>query len=149
MMKCLNILIISWIALPLIAQTDLESATKSNSAMTASVPEEFQGFLSFDQRHIDLGKVKKGETRSGSFSFTNVSDEDVQIEFISVCECTEAKYPQSVIAPGESGQIDFTFDSSEKEESETITLDILLTNREPTTGYQVVESANYSFELIK
>lgn len=111
------------------------------------VPEDLQSLLEFEESPIALGKVKKGETRQGTFNFKNVSDEDVQIEIISVCECTQVDYPTLPIKPGDTGKIDFTFDSSEKDKSEKITLDILLTNVEESTGYQIVEQVHYTYEL--
>lgn len=112
------------------------------------VPEDFRSLLKFEERLIELGDVKKGESRSSKFKFTNVSEEEVTIEFVSVCECTEVDYPTLPILPGESGEIDFTFDSSDKEKSEKIVLDILLTNIEPETGYQVIEQVHYTYELV-
>ena len=113
------------------------------------VPEDLKSLLEFEVSSIELGKVKKGDTRQGTFKFTNVSKEDVVIEFISVCECTQVDYPTLPIKPGASGKIDFTFDSSEKDKSEQINLDILLKNVEKSTGYQIVESVHYTYELEK
>ncbi len=116
---------------------------------TKEVPEEFKSLLKFEETNIELGEVKKGDTKETAFHFTNVSQEVVSIEFISVCECTEVDYPTLPIKPGESGKIDVIFDSTEKDKSEKITLDILLTNVEPETGYQVVEKVHYTYELVK
>lgn len=113
------------------------------------VPSELKSLLKFDQKVIDLGAVKKGEKREATFEFTNVSDQDVEIEFISVCECTEYDHTSLPVKPGEKGKIDIVFDSSQKEKSDQITLDILLTNVEPKTGYQIVEQCFYKFELIE
>lgn len=111
------------------------------------VPQELKSLLKFDKQLIELGKVKKGEKREATFEFTNVSDQDVEIEFISVCECTEYDHTSLPVKPGERGKIEIIFDSSEKDKSDKITLDILLTNVEPTTGYQIVEQCFYTFEL--
>ena len=113
------------------------------------LPKEFKSLLKFDQQLIDLGEVKKGEKREATFEFTNVSDQDVEIEFISVCECTEFDHTSLPVKPGEKGKIDIIFDSSEKDKSDKITLDILLTNVEPTTGYQIVEQCFYIYELVE
>lgn len=118
-------------------------------AQDASVPAEFKSLLKFDQQTIDIGKVKKGEKKEATFTFTNVSDEAVEIEFISVCECTEYEHTSLPIKPGETSTIDIVFDSSEKEKSDKITLDILLSNIEPKTGYQIVEQCFYTFELVE
>jgi len=114
-----------------------------------SVPEDLKSLLKFEQKTIDLGKVKKGEKREATFEYTNISDQPVEIEFISVCECTEYDHTSLPVAPGEKGTIDIVFDSSSKDKSDKITLDILLTNVEPDTGYQIVEQCHYTFELVE
>lgn len=77
---------------------------------------------------MDIGFVEKGELAQGSFSFTNVSSEDVLIDLVSTCECTEAEWSSERIAPGETGEIAFTFDSSKKDEEEPIDIDVILQN---------------------
>ncbi len=105
--------------------------------------------MSFQQRHFDLGKVKKGEKRDITYSFSNTGTEDIVIEIISACECTTLDWPRSGIKPGETAEIKAVFDSSEKEASETIEIDINLKNKEADTGYKRLEIVSYSFELIK
>ena len=109
---------------------------------------EFKSLLKFEETSIDLGDVVKGESKETAFHFTNVSQEDVTIEFISVCDCTEVDFPTLPIKPGESGKIDVVFNSGEKDKSDKIVLDILLENVEPGTGYQIVEQVNYTYTLL-
>ena len=104
--------------------------------------------LTFKQTYIDLGKVKRGEKREFSFEFTNTGTEDVTIDLISACECTTTDYPVLPIKPGKSGQIDIVFDSTEKEASETIDVDIFLLNRDEK-GNTIVERVQYFFDLIQ
>ena len=85
-------------------------------------------FLEFETEEISLGKVTKGDKVDSAFKFTNVSDEDVVIELVSTCECTEANWPKSTIKPGETGEIPFTFDSSTKDKEEEISIDVYLKN---------------------
>lgn len=137
-MKLLSALVLScFLSLTVFAQQELKE-----------VPAELQSLLKFEETTIALGPVKKGEKKETTFHFTNVSDEDVTIEFISVCDCTEVDYPVLPIKPGESGTLDVIFDSTEKDKSETIVIDILLENVEPETGYQIVEQVNYTYELV-
>lgn len=84
--------------------------------------------LKFESESMDIGFVEKGELAQGSFSFTNVSSEDVLIDLVSTCECTEAEWSSESIAPGETGEIAFTFDSSKKDEEEPIDIDVILQN---------------------
>ncbi len=106
-------------------------------------------YLRFDIDSYDLGKVKKGEKLSFDLSFTNVSDTIVYIDFISACECTEIDYPRSGIKPKTSGVLKVTFDSKDKDVSETTDIDVFIKNRDPETGSQVYYTLEYSFELIK
>ncbi len=104
--------------------------------------------MSFDQAMIDLGKVKKGDKRSFSYTFKNKGNAPLQIDLISACDCTKTDYPQGKIKPGEEGTIKVVFDSSEKEESEVIDIDIFLTN-EDEKGNPMMVTIQYKFELLK
>ncbi len=104
--------------------------------------------LKFNERVIDLGDVVRGDKPTGVFVFTNESNEDVEIEFVSVCECTSVDWPKNVIKPGQKGEIPFEFDSMRKLKSGEVVLDILLKNEDPKSGYPVVEQARYKFNLL-
>jgi hypothetical protein len=106
-----------------------------------------QKIVKFDTESIALGKVKKGEKRTGEYKFTNISQEDVQIDIVSTCECTEAKWTTYPLAPGESGKISFVFDSSKKDHEEPIDLDVYFTNTDPKTGNGISVFLNYTFEF--
>jgi len=105
--------------------------------------------IQFDSRHIGLGKVKRGDKREFEFKFTNTGTEDIHIEIVSACECSTLDWPTRAIKAGEIGIINVIFDSTEKEESETIEVDINLKNREADTGYKRLEIISFSFELIQ
>lgn len=104
--------------------------------------------MAFDRKHHDFGKVKRGEKVTTQFSFTNKGTEDIVIELVSACECTTLDWPRKAVKPGEKAVIDVVFDSTEKEESETIEIDINLKNRDPKTGYPRLEILSYTYELI-
>jgi len=84
--------------------------------------------MSFEQKHISLGEVTRGETREMEYAFANTGEEDIKISLVSSCECTTIKYPRKLIAPGETGVLKVVFDSTEKEESETVDIDVYLEN---------------------
>jgi len=105
--------------------------------------------VTWDVKMIDLGKVKKGEVKETSFQFTNTGNEPIEIELISACDCTTTDYPRLPVKPGETGTIDVVFNSTEKEESETIDIDIFLKNVDPETQTPVIEMVQYKYELIK
>ncbi|MEM6398072.1 MAG: OmpA family protein [Bacteroidota bacterium] len=105
--------------------------------------------LIFGQRNQELGEVAKGDTREMVFTFRNAGKVPAQIMLISTCECTEADHNNTkVYQPGESGEIRAVFDSTEKDESETISIDIFLEQTD-SRGTPIVEELRYSYELIK
>lgn len=107
--------------------------------------------MQFQERTKNIGSVKKGEKRSFSYTFTNEGDTDLIIDLISACDCTSTNQDDLVgkrFKPGMSGTIDVVFDSTEKDEDETIDIDIYLRNND-NQGNPIVEMLNYSFGLKK
>ena len=105
--------------------------------------------MTFEHRVYDLGKVKRGEKRSFTYSFVNKGDTPLEISLISACDCTTTDYPVRTFKPGEGGDIKVTFDSTEKEESETIDVDIYLENTLPGSPEPIRETLQYKYELVK
>lgn len=105
--------------------------------------------MHFEERAVDFGKVKKGEKRQHTFVFVNKGDTPLVISGIAACDCTTTEYSSDPVNPGDQGKIEVTFDSTEKEEAETITLDIILENTVPDTGNPIIERIQYSFDLLK
>lgn len=105
--------------------------------------------MHFDKRVIDFGTVKKGEKRTHVYAFTNLGDTTMEIDFVDHCDCTEVDYPRLPIAPGKSGEIKIVFDSKDKDEAETISVDIFLKQVDPANGYSIYETVQYVFEVEK
>ncbi len=112
---------------------------------------ELKGFpiMQFENRMFELGKVKKGDKREMTYTFKNVGDTDLEIDLVSACECTTLDYSTSAVKPGETGTIKATFDSSKKDENETIDIDIYLKNIDPEMDMPIIEMLRYSYELEK
>lgn len=104
--------------------------------------------MHFENRLVDFGKVKKGEIKEYAFEFTNVGDTPLEIAVVTACECTETDYPTKAIAPGAKGKIEIIFDSTEKEQSETVDVDIMLENSDKE-GNPIMEAVQFKFELIE
>ncbi|MBK8967702.1 MAG: DUF1573 domain-containing protein [Saprospiraceae bacterium] len=104
------------------------------------------GFVTWDKKHIDLGQVKRGEKRSMVFEFTNTSAEPVQIDIVDACYCTTVDFPRGVIEKGGKGKLDVVFDSTEKDKSETISINIIFKNTHEG-GIPRIETVEYSFSL--
>ena len=105
--------------------------------------------MEFDNKLVDFGQVKKGEKRNHVYNFTNNSDEPVEIEIITACECTKVEWTRGKIQPGASGKITADFDSTQKDASETIAITIVLENKDKKMGYPVIEEVKFKFDLIK
>ena len=105
--------------------------------------------LTFGSENINIGKVKKGLIKKFDFEFTNTGAETIQIDIATGCDCTTLDYPKKPIKVGEKGVIHVTFDSSKKDESETIDIDIYLKNLNPKTGQRILKIVNYNYELTK
>ncbi|MBT8191445.1 MAG: DUF1573 domain-containing protein [Bacteroidia bacterium] len=103
--------------------------------------------MTFDDPHQELGKVIRGEKRELNFDFINDGNEAIKIELVSACECTTLDWPRKAVAPGEKGTIHAVFDSSEKEASETIEIDIYLENTDPETNRPIMKIVSYTFEM--
>jgi peptidoglycan-associated lipoprotein len=105
--------------------------------------------LQWDKKMIEQGKVKKGEKRTMSYTFTNISKKDIKIERCIACDCTTLDWTRKVVKPGETGKIDAIFNSAEKDEQETINITIILENRDPIMHYPVVDEVKFHFEIEK
>ena len=105
--------------------------------------------MDFDRRLVDFGKVKKGEKREFTYTFTNTGDTTLEVDLISSCDCTTVGFDYKPYKPGESGQIRIIFDSSEKDGSELIDIEILLKNTLPGTDIPIIEHLEYSFDIAK
>lgn len=105
--------------------------------------------MTFENEHIDIGKVKRGEIKKFDFVFTNTGTEIIEIDIASGCDCTTLDYPKNKILPGKKGTIHVIFDSAKKEEFETIDVDIYLKNLNPKTGQRILKIIDYKYELTK
>lgn len=71
--------------------------------------------MTFKKNHYDFGTIKEGQKVSHSFEFVNSGQAPLKIErVIPSCGCTVPNYPQELILPGETGWIEFEFDSTNR-----------------------------------
>jgi hypothetical protein len=67
----------------------------------------------FSSETVDLGKIKKGNPVTASFTFTNISKQDVIIENVTPgCGCTKSDYTKEPIKPGKTGTITATYNAA-------------------------------------
>lgn len=106
--------------------------------------------LSWREKLVELGTVRKGEKREMSFQFTNTGNQPIEIELVTSCECTALEYAQfRTFKPGEKGGIRATFDSSQKDASETIDVEVILRQSDPKTGNPITYLLQYKYNLVK
>ena len=68
----------------------------------------------------DFGKIKEGENLEVSFRFKNVGDKPLVISNVSAsCGCTVPETPKKPYAPGETGVIKASFNSTGKPGSQS------------------------------
>jgi hypothetical protein len=123
-------------------------AAKPKATAQTPVTDFKQGVhMTFENEHLDIGKVKKGEVKKFDFTFTNTGTEIIEIDIASGCDCTTLDYPKSKILPGKKAIIHVTFDSGKKEVSETVDVDLYLKNLNPKTGQRILKIIDYKYEL--
>lgn len=98
------------------AQTD---AAANNGAINANVNPASNASnaasFKFEKESYDFGQITEGEKVSYDFAFTNSGKEPLIITgATATCGCTVPEFPNEPVAPGESGTISVTFDSSGK-----------------------------------
>ena len=82
--------------------------TAETSVENSAMPE-----FNFEKELHDFGKLVDGEKVSYSFKFTNSGNAPLIISNAKgSCGCTVPNWSKDPIAPGESGSIDVTFNSS-------------------------------------
>ncbi|MCF8281296.1 MAG: OmpA family protein [Bacteroidales bacterium] len=105
--------------------------------------------MQFETRMYDMGQIKKGDLKEYTFHFTNLGDVPLDIDIVSVCECTSYELGPSLVKPGEKGWIKVVFDSSKRDESDTSDVDVYLKNIDPEIDAPIFERVKFKYELIE
>lgn len=84
---------------------------------------------------LDLGTMSTNETKSGTMTIRNISDQPVMIENSRTsCGCTVANVPRGqYLEPGESVDVDVSLRSSTREQVLTKTVTFLIRDHPPVT----------------
>lgn len=142
------VIIIALFASACTAQTTKPAVDSKPEKVVKKIPVA-RSFLKWDEEFIEYGTVKKGDKRSHTYKFQNISKEDVEIQICTACDCTTLDWTSKVVKPGEFGEIITDFNSSEKNEAETITITIILKNTDPVLHYPVVDEVKFHFDIEK
>lgn len=140
-MKASLLLILTFVSFALFGQKAYDSEGITNKSNT---------LFEFDKTFIDLGEVTKGEKKLFAYEMTNTGTEDIEISYLDYCACTEVDYPTGkVLKPGESMVFNVTFDSTTKDEEETIEIAMELKNIDPATNMPYFLELEYHFVIVK
>ncbi len=93
------------------------NAQTANTAVDASAVDGQSGtpVFSFEKEVHDFGTINEGEVVNTTFEFTNTGDAPLIITNAKgSCGCTVPKYSKEPIAPGATGEILVSFNSSGK-----------------------------------
>lgn len=100
--------------------------------------------ISFTKNNIELGQIKKGETREITYEFVNTGNADLAIELVTACKCTELDWTQEIVKPGEKGTIRAVFDSTDVALGELKKTIDIIANTDP-----IVVEAFFIAEIIE
>lgn len=131
-MKKFSILFLVFATLTLTSCND-SAAKKVNKEMASTAEKAAQSdaakvnaAITFDEMSHDFGVINEGDKVETKFKFTNTGAADLIIrEARGSCGCTVPEYPKNTpIAPGATGEILVSFDSSNKPgmQQKTVTL---------------------------
>jgi hypothetical protein len=103
-----------------IKSENLAKAVERDKTINVGAPE-----ISFDKTEFDFGTATDGDVIKTSFIVTNTGKSDLIISKAdATCGCTVPEWPKEAIAPGKTGEIKVSFNTSGKvgKQSKTVTL---------------------------
>ncbi|WP_299007333.1 DUF1573 domain-containing protein [uncultured Tenacibaculum sp.] len=103
-----------------VKKENIENAEKRDNTISQGAPE-----ISFDKEEFDFGTVKEGEIVETTFVVTNTGKSDLVITHAQAsCGCTVPEWTKAPIAPGETGDIKVSFNTSGRtnKQSKSVTL---------------------------
>jgi len=107
--------------------------TETSNANPAVVDSDGTPVFTFDRESHDFGQIQQGDQPQTVFTFTNTGDAPLIITSAKgSCGCTVPKWPNEPIAPGATGQIEVSFNSTGRQgrQSKSVTL---VANTTPNT----------------
>lgn len=89
------------------------SATLLISLLTLSAfTTKVDSVVKFDKTEHDFGQIQQGEPQTAYFQITNLSDEPMILTKVKgSCGCTATAFSDEPIAPGESTEIEATYNA--------------------------------------
>ena len=109
------------------ASTETSTTTATNTApqQNSADPATLAKIEWLEGVDKDFGKMKEGDNLEVSFRFKNVGDKPLVISSVSPsCGCTAVDTPKEPFAPGQTGVIKASFNSSGKPGTQTKTVNV-------------------------
>jgi hypothetical protein len=108
-MKKTNLILIA--SLFLVCLTQLTAFAQENAnASTASGPR-----IVFTEKSHDFGDIQQGDQVNYTFKFTNTGTEPLLLSRVeTTCGCTATNWTKDPVAPGHTGEVSATFNSTGK-----------------------------------
>lgn len=81
--------------------------------------------MAFTEKEFDFGEIKAGDKVSHVFKFKNNGEKDLIIQSATgSCGCTVPEYPKAPVKPGETAEMNVSFNSAGKHgtQSKTVTV---------------------------
>lgn len=105
--------------------------------------------LKFDINTHNYGVIPKGDKRAFTYYFTNISDDDVEIETATGPEGMTIDWTKSVIKPGQKAYVKAVVDSNKKEKGDDVedNIKVKLVNQDPKTKTSVIYQLGYHFKI--
>lgn len=128
-------------------QTAFCQVETGNLSNMQGMEEELKQAITFDNTSLDFGTIRKGSIIDTSYTFMNTGTVPVKIALASGCECTTLDWTRGEIQPGDQGVINVKFDSTEKDKSETVDIDVYFHPMEKSEETPLIEFCNFRFEL--
>ncbi len=133
-----------------LSDAQVKSSSKSAKISAAATIKSNTDLLKFDVKSHDYGTIIKGEKRTFTYTFTNISKENVEIDLANGCDCMTLDWTKSVIKPGGKGEVKVMVDSNKRDkgDDENDNINVILTNQNPKTKSAIIYQLGYHY-LIK
>jgi hypothetical protein len=87
----------------------------SLSVFSQDVPKAKASYITFEEQSFDFGDITQGDVVKHTFKFKNTGSDTLRLSNVTTtCGCTTPKWTKEAIAPGDSGEILASFNSTGK-----------------------------------
>ncbi|ANQ50487.1 DUF1573 domain-containing protein [Flammeovirga sp. MY04] len=96
-------------------ESNSQSAEKGSTAQASNENAAPKAKFDFEETEFDFGDINEGDVVTHVFKYKNVGEVPLQITNVQVsCGCTAPNWDKTPLAPGESSELQVTFNSRGK-----------------------------------